>query len=72
MSTTDKPQKITIGFHGGQSLPARLKAEDLAGLRSALGGTGWHELTVEDGTLVIDLARIEYVLVDHEEHKVGF
>jgi hypothetical protein len=70
--STDRPQKISIGFHGGQVLSARISAEELGRFRAALGAGGWHELTAEDGTLVLDLGRIDYVLVDHDEHRVGF
>lgn len=72
MSTSDKPQKVSIGFHGGHVLAARVAAAELTKLRGALGGNGWHELTAEDGTVVLDLGRVDYVLVDHEEHRVGF
>jgi hypothetical protein len=26
----------------------------------------------EDGTVALDLSKVVYVLVDHEEHRVGF
>ena len=68
----DKPQKISIGFHGGQVLSARVNPDQLSRLRGALGTTGWHELTAEDGTVALDLSHVDYVLVDHEEHRVGF
>ena len=68
----EKPQKISIGFHGGQVLAARVQPDELTKLRQALGSTGWHDLTAEDGTVALDLTRIVYVLVDHEEHRVGF
>jgi hypothetical protein len=72
--STERPQRISIGFHGGQVLSARVSDEDLAGLRQALasGSSGWHELTAEDGLLLLELGRIDYVLVDHDEHRVGF
>jgi hypothetical protein len=72
MSTGEKAQKISIGFHGGQVLSARVKPDELSRLRGALGSTGWHEMTAEDGTVALDLTRIDYVLVDHDEHRVGF
>lgn len=72
MSTSEKPQKISIGFHGGQVLTARVRPAELSRLRGALGSGGWHELTAEDGTVALDLARVDYVLVDHDEHRVGF
>jgi hypothetical protein len=68
----EKPQKINIGFLGGQSLAARVKPDELTKLRQALGTQGWHDLTAEDGTVAIDLEKVVYVLVDHEEHRVGF
>jgi hypothetical protein len=68
----ERPQKINIGFTGGQVLGARVRADELSRLRSALGTEGWHELSAEDGTVALDLGRVVYVLVDHEEHRVGF
>ena len=68
----DKPQKISIGFDGGQTLGARVQPAELAKLRKALGSMGWHELAAEDGTVALDLSRVLYVLVDHEDHRVGF
>ncbi len=68
----DKPQKISIGFDGGQVLSARVQAGQLAELRKALGSDGWWDLTAEDGTVALNLKRVLYVLVDHEEHRVGF
>jgi hypothetical protein len=68
----EKPQKISIGFLGGQTLATRVTPDELKRLRNALGGEGWHDLTAEDGTVAIDLDKVVYVLVDHEEHRVGF
>jgi hypothetical protein len=67
-----KPQKISIGFHGGQVLSARVGADELKRLREALGTEGFHDLTAEDGVVALDLGRVVYVLVDAEEHRVGF
>ncbi len=72
MADNDKPQKISIGFDGGQILSARVGPTELVKLRQALGKEGWHELTAEDGTVALDLDSVVYVLVDHEEHRVGF
>ncbi len=68
----DKPQKINIGMLGGQTLSARVGAPALAAFRSALGSEGWHDLATEEGTLAIDLAKVVYVLLDTEGHRVGF
>lgn len=72
MPNNDKPQKVSIGFDGGQVLSARVGPDELLKLRNALGTDGWHELTAEDGTVALALKSIVYVLVDHEEHRVGF
>jgi hypothetical protein len=72
MAGDDRPQRISVGFVGGQTLAARVAPAELTRLRNALGSDGWHDLTAEDGTVAIDLAKVVYVLVDHEEHRVGF
>lgn len=73
MSSDDKPQKISIGFHGGQTLVARVRPAELAKLREVLGKSGgWHELIAEDGVVTFDLTRIDYVLADIDDHRIGF
>jgi hypothetical protein len=69
----DVKQRISIGFHG-QALAARVSAEQLAALRRALeaGAEGWHELEAEDGTVVLDLAKVVFVQVDAGDQRVGF
>jgi hypothetical protein len=68
----DKPQKINIGFLGGQVLSARVAPGELTRLREALGSEGWYDLKAEDGTAALDLGRVVYVLLDDEGHRVGF
>jgi hypothetical protein len=68
----DKPLKINIGFLGGPVLSARVAPAELSRLREALGKTGWHELSADDGTIALDLEKVVYVLVDTEGHRVGF
>ena len=70
----EKPQRISIGFYGGQILSARVAPAELTKLRNALGqgNDGWHDVNAEDGTVALRLTKIVYVLVDHEEHRVGF
>ncbi len=68
----EKPQKISIGFHGGQVLAARVAPDELTKLRNALSAGGWHDLAAEDATVAVDLGKVVYVLVDNEEHRVGF
>ena len=68
----ERPQKISIGFLGGQTLAARVAPSELSKLRNALGSDGWHDLIAEDGTIAIDVNKVVYVIVDHEGHRVGF
>lgn len=71
-TSNEKPQRISIGFQGGQVLSARVPPAELTSLRNALGKEGWHDLTAEDGTVALDLGKVLYVLADHEGHRVGF
>jgi hypothetical protein len=68
----DKPQKISIGFIGSQVLSGRIPAAELAKLRESLGSDGWRDVRFEDGTAALDLSKVVYVLVEDEEHRVGF
>lgn len=73
MSSTEPASKINLAFHGGGVLSARVRPEELSKLRAALAsGGGWHELAADTGTVVLDLARIDYLLIDDEQHRVGF
>jgi hypothetical protein len=72
VSDDDKPQKVSIGFAGGPVLSARVTRKHLDKLREALGTTGWHTLKAEDGEVALDLEKVVYVLVDTEDHRVGF
>jgi len=70
----ERPQRISIGFIGGQSLSARVKPDELLRLRRALVETPllWHELKADDGTVSLDLGKVVFVQVDDEDHRVGF
>ena len=67
-----KPQKVSIGFIGSQVLTARIALQELADLRDALGSDGWRDVRFEDGTAALDLTKVVYVLVEGDEHRVGF
>jgi hypothetical protein len=71
-SQDDKPQKVSIGFIGSQVLTGRVAPAELAKLRDALGAEGWRDVRFADGTVALDLGRVVYVLVEDEEHRVGF
>lgn len=68
----EKPQRVSIGFIGSQVLSGRIAPAELAKLRDALGQDGWRDIRFEDGTAALDLSKVVYVLVEDEEHRVGF
>jgi hypothetical protein len=68
----EKPQKVSVGFIGSQVLSGRIAPSELAKLRDALGSDGWRDVRFEDGTVALDLSKVVYVLVEDEEHRVGF
>ncbi|MGI8714939.1 MAG: hypothetical protein ACR2NR_17520 [Solirubrobacteraceae bacterium] len=72
MTDNDKPQKVSIGFIGGPVLSARVMPDDLLALRHAMEAGGWHDLNAQDSTIALDLSKVVYVLVDTEDHRVGF
>ena len=65
-------QRVTIGFNGSQLLAVRLEEADLNDLLKALGTDVWHDLTVDDGTIRLNLGEVIYVRTNLDEHKVGF
>jgi hypothetical protein len=69
---SDRPQRISIGFQGGQVLGARVAPDELKKLRRALDGGGWYELQAEEAVVALNLAEVVYVNVDSDEHTVGF
>ncbi|HEV3128209.1 MAG TPA: hypothetical protein VGY32_04460 [Solirubrobacteraceae bacterium] len=68
----EKPLKVSIGFIGSQVLSGRILPTELSKLRDALGSEGWRDVRFEDGTVALDLSKVVYVLVEDEEHHVGF
>ena len=68
----EKPLKVSIGFIGSQVLSGRIAPAELSQLRDALGSEVWRDVRLEDGTAALDLSKVVYVLVDDEEHHVGF
>ena len=68
----ERPQKVSIGFIGSQVLTGRIAPSELAKLRDALGSDGWRDVRFEDGTTALDLSKVVYVLVEDDEHRVGF
>jgi len=72
VASSSKPQRVSIGFHGGQVLAVRLSEGSLKDLSKAVGGGGWHELETDDGAVRIRLEQVVYVQVDSDDPRVGF
>ncbi len=69
-----KYKRISIGFAGGQVLPARVESQSAADLELALAERreGWHELACDDGAVRLDLQQVVYLRVESEDARVGF
>lgn len=65
-------QRVEIGFEGGQVIPARLVPADLEDLRAKLEQGGWHDLHTEDGTIALNLGKVQFLRIESGEHRVGF
>jgi hypothetical protein len=66
-------QRVTIGFSGAtEALAVRLEDDALDGLLQAVTGGDWHDLTVDDGTIRLNLGEVAYVRTSRDEHRVGF
>ena len=65
-------QRISIGFHASPPLALRVSAEELTSLQGALEGSGWHEVTGEDGTVKFNLEHVLWLKIDKDEQRVGF
>ena len=66
-------QKVTIGLAGStQVLAVRVEDTDLDSLLQAVKGGDWHDLTVDDGTIRVNLSQVLYVRTTRDEHRVGF
>jgi hypothetical protein len=65
-------QRVTIGFAGNQVLAVRMQDEPLDALLRAVAAGEWHDLTVDDGTIRLNLSQVVYVRTERDEHRVGF
>ena len=65
--------KVEIGFGIGQALSVKLTEAELKQLREAVeSGTGWLDLSTEDGSVALNLATVVFLRVDSGEHSIGF
>jgi hypothetical protein len=68
-------KRITIALEGPQSLDLRVTDEAYHELRNALeadGDKGWHVVPTQDSEVLIDLAKVVYLSLASQEHRVGF
>ena len=66
-------QRVTIGMTAhAQVLAVRVEDEVLDELLQALKSADWHDLTVDDGTIRLNLSQVLYVRTTLDEHRVGF
>jgi hypothetical protein len=65
-------QRVTIGFTGTQVLAVRVEDSALDALLQAVKGGDWHDLTVDEGTIRLNLGEVIYVRTDRDDHRVGF
>jgi hypothetical protein len=65
--------KVEIGFGIGQALSVKLTEAELKQLREAVeSGSGWFDLSTEDGSVALNLATVVFLRVDSGEHAIGF
>lgn len=65
-------QRVTVGFLSSQVLAVRIEDDALDELLQALPSGEWHDLTVDDGTIRLNLSQVVYVRTERDEHRVGF
>jgi hypothetical protein len=69
----DQRTKVEIGFGIGQVLPVRLTEDELKDLRKAVeSGSGWFDLTTQEGSVALNLATVVFLRVDDNAHAIGF
>jgi hypothetical protein len=73
-----KPERVEIGFGGGQVVAVRLSDANMNELRKELGSTEkhdegrWYDLETDDGTISLDLRQVVFVRAGAGEHRIGF
>jgi hypothetical protein len=65
-------QRVSIGFSSPQVLAVRMDDDALDALLQALKAGDWHDLTVDDGTIRLNLGEVVYVRTERDAHHVGF
>lgn len=63
---------VTIGFRASPPLAVKVAQPDLDAFVAALGGEGWHELPIQDGSVRISVADVLFLRTERDEQRVGF
>jgi hypothetical protein len=70
---SEAPERVEIGFSGGQVMTARLTPAQLKELTSALkDADGWHDVDTDDGHVALDLRRVVFVRTTRPLSGIGF
>ena len=75
-----RPERVEIGFGGGQVVAVRLTDANMNELRNELASTEklsseagrWYDLETDDGTISLDLRQVMFVRTGAGEHRIGF
>jgi len=63
---------VSIGFQASPPLGLRVDDGELERLLQAVGGTGWHDLRTQDGSVRLNLEHVLWVRTERDEQRVGF
>lgn len=75
----ERPERVEIGFSGGQALAARIADDQLKQLRKELSAAGksgdaarWYDVETEDGSIALDLRQVAFIRTAAPAQRVGF
>jgi hypothetical protein len=69
---TERLQRVTLGFQGGQVLALRVDSAALDALLETVQKGHWHTVEAEDGSVRVNLAQVVYIRTERDEQRVGF
>jgi hypothetical protein len=66
--------RIVVGLEGQHSLDLRVTEDAYQALRKALesANDGWHVVPTQDSEVLVNLAKVVYLSLASQEHRVGF
>jgi hypothetical protein len=73
MARDEEPQRVEVGFTGGQAIALRISQKEYENLRKDVQrGGGWTEVESADGLVALNLDAIVFMKLDTGDHRVGF